>query len=140
MNGRVHLYEGYSSAKCAFPVRVMKQLGIKTLIVTNASGAINESLKLGDIIIIKDHISMPGLCGFNPLVGCSDKRFGERFFSMKNAYDKDIIKLIKTNAANLKLNNILKEGVYCMASGPNYETFSEAKLLRKLDVDVVGKL
>ena len=116
-----------------FPIRVMKLLGVKTLIVTNAAGAVNTSFKPGDLMIITDHIN---LSGNNPLIGKNLDLFGPRFPDMSNAYNKELRKIAK-NVAN-SINIDIKEGVYAMMSGPTYETPAEIKMIRILGGDAVG--
>ena len=133
MQGRFHYYEGYKMEEVTFPIRVMKLLGVKTLIVTNAAGAVNTSFKPGDLMIITDHIN---LSGNNPLIGENLDLFGPRFPDMSNAYNKELRKIAK-NVAN-SINIDIKEGVYAMMSGPTYETPAEIKMIRTLGGDAVG--
>lgn len=133
MQGRFHYYEGYKMEEVTFPIRVMKLLGVKTLIVTNAAGAVNTSFKPGDLMIITDHIN---LSGNNPLIGKNLDLFGPRFPDMSNAYNKELRKIAK-NVAN-SINIDIKEGVYAMMSGPTYETPAEIKMIRILGGDAVG--
>ncbi|KHJ89139.1 phosphorylase family 2 [Oesophagostomum dentatum] len=124
MQGRFHPYEHHMNlALCAFPIRVMHQLGIKILVVSNAAGGVNPNFKHGDLMLIKDQIFMPALCGFSPMVALNDPRFGARFVSMHDAYDKDLRKLAKDVAT--KMNMRLFEGVYVMNGGPLYESPAE---------------
>ncbi|RWS24202.1 Purine nucleoside phosphorylase-like protein [Leptotrombidium deliense] len=138
MKGRFHPYEGYAAWKCAMPVRVMKLLGVNTLIVTNAAGGINATFGVGDIMVIRDHINFPGLSGTNPLVGPNDERWGSRFPPLNKAYDPQLIKLVESCAAELGLSDIMREGVYCMVGGPSYETVAEIRALHILGADAVG--
>ncbi|XP_013777224.1 purine nucleoside phosphorylase-like isoform X2 [Limulus polyphemus] len=138
MQGRFHVYEGYSVWKCAMPVRVMKLIGVKTLIVTNAAGGLNRNFTVGDIMFIKDHINFPGFGGDNPLRGRNDDRWGPRFPPMSNAYDLGLRQLARTVAKELNLEKYLQEGVYCMLGGPSYETVSEMMALTLLGADAVG--
>lgn len=133
MQGRFHYYEGYKMEEVTFPIRVMKLLGVKTLIVTNAAGAVNTSFKPGDLMIITDHIN---LSGNNPLIGENLDLFGPRFPDMSNAYNKELRKIAK-NVAN-SINIDIKEGVYAMMSGPTYETPAEINMIRTLGGDAVG--
>ena len=133
MQGRFHYYEGYSFEKVTFPVRVMKGLGVETLIVTNAAGGINEGFSPGDLMIISDHINNMGA---NPLIGPNDVRLGARFPDMSEAYSKDLRKLAKQTAT--KLNLEVKEGVYVAFTGPTYETPAEIRAFRILGADAVG--
>ncbi|XP_062320904.1 purine nucleoside phosphorylase 4b [Osmerus eperlanus] len=138
MQGRFHLYEGYSLCKVTFPVRIFKLLGVETIIVTNASGGLCQDFKVGDIMIIKDHINLPGFAGQHPLCGPNDERFGIRFPCMSDAYSKDLRKLAMDISAELGYSNFVQEGVYCMVSGPNFETIAEARMLQILGCDSVG--
>ncbi|RWS17636.1 Purine nucleoside phosphorylase-like protein [Dinothrombium tinctorium] len=138
MKGRFHPYEGYEVWQCAMPIRVMKLVGVTTLIVTNAAGGINSNFKVGDIMLIKDHINVPGMSGLNPLRGRNDERLGPRFLAMNRAYNLDLMKLLKNCAKELKLSDHLQEGVYCMVGGPSYETVAEVKALHALGADAVG--
>ncbi|MEG0137307.1 MAG: purine-nucleoside phosphorylase, partial [Cetobacterium sp.] len=133
MQGRFHYYEGYSQREITFPVRVMKALGVETIIVTNAAGGANTNFKPGDLMIIKDHIN---LSGNNPLIGSNDQRFGPRFPDMSTAYTPKYINLVRNCGEKLDIE--LKEGVYAFFSGPTYETPSEVKMARILGADAVG--
>lgn len=133
MQGRFHFYEGHPIQKVVFPVKVMKKLGVKTLIVTNAAGAVNENFKPADLMIIKDHINM---LGTNPLIGANDESLGTRFPDMSEVYKKDLVKLAQDCAK--KLNIKVQEGVYAACTGPSYETPTEVKMLRTLGADAVG--
>ncbi|XP_066541111.1 purine nucleoside phosphorylase 6 [Hoplias malabaricus] len=138
MQGRFHFYEGYNTATVTYPVRVFYLLGVKTLIVTNAAGGINPSFKIGDIMLIKDHINFPGFAGQNPLCGQNEERFGVRFPCMSDAYDKSLAQLTKETAKELCCNSFLQHGVYCMLAGPTFETIAECKMLQLLGADAVG--
>ena len=120
------------------PVRVMKLLGIKILLVTNAAGGCNPDYKVGDIMIIKDHVNIPGFAGNNPLKGSNDKRWGIRFPAMNRAYDSVLRALVKDVAKSLSMDSFIREGVYCMFGGPCYETVAEIKLIRLIGGDAVG--
>jgi purine-nucleoside phosphorylase len=133
MQGRFHYYEGYSLEQVTFPVRVMKEIGVETLIVTNAAGGVNESFKPGDLMIISDHINN---MGDNPLIGSNDSSLGVRFPDMSEAYCKELRQLAKNAAA--KLNIQVQEGVYVGNTGPTYETPAEVRMLRVLGGDAVG--
>ena len=133
MQGRFHFYEGYSMQEVTFPVRVMKALGVNTIVVTNAAGGANTNFKPGDLMLIKDHIN---LSGNNPLIGKNDQRLGPRFPDMSSAYTPKYIDVVK-ECAN-KLNIELQEGVYAFFSGPTYETPAEVKMARILGADAVG--
>ena len=133
MQGRFHYYEGYHFNEVTFPVRVMKLLGVETLIVTNACGAVNESFKPGDLMIITDQINFSG---DNPLIGKNLDEFGPRFPDLSNAFTKDLVNKAK-DIAN-KLNIDIKTGVYMMFSGPTYETPAEIRMSRIIVADAVG--
>ncbi|KAJ8003209.1 hypothetical protein DPEC_G00167030 [Dallia pectoralis] len=138
MQGRFHLYEGYNLATATYPVRVFFLLGVKTLIVTNAAGGLNANFEVGDIMLIKDHINMPGFAGLNPLCGRNDPRFGERFPCMSDAYDKDLSRLAQETAEEQGCSSFIQQGVYCMLAGPNFETIAECRALKLLGADAVG--
>lgn len=138
MKGRFHSYEGHAPEKCALPVRVMKLLGVEVLIVTNAAGGLNPDYNAGDIMIIKDHISLPGLSGDSPLKGHNDERWGPRFPALNRAYDVNLIKKFENCANQLNLSEGLRKGVYFMVSGPAYETVAECRLMHLLGADAVG--
>jgi len=138
MKGRFHLYEGYHMAQVTLPVQVMHLLGVKTLIVTNAAGGLNSDYKVGDMMILKDHIFMPGLAGQNPLVGPNDERFGPRFPAMSELYTMHLRELARTAAKELNLTDFIREGVYAMIGGPSFETIAECRMLQAIGADVVG--
>lgn len=139
MRGRFHSYEGYDIKETALPIRVMYLLGIKYLLVTNAAGGLNPAYNVGDMMIMNDHLNMPGLAGKHPLVGPNDSRFGERFTPLVNCYDKGLQAIAHKVADKLSLTHKLrKNGVYCFVSGPTYETPTECKLLRLVGGDAVG--
>lgn len=138
MQGRAHLYEGYDVHKIILPVRVMKLMGVKILFVTNASGAINQSYNVGDIMIIKDHFNMPGFAAVNPLVGPNDDRFGPRFPPASQSYSYRLRQLVKAKAAELNMTDFIREGVYCFLGGPSFETVTECRFLRSAGVDGTG--
>ena len=133
MQGRFHYYEGYSFKQIAFPVRVMKALGMQTLIVSNAAGGLNPNFKPGDIMLIKDHINFfPG----NPLIGPNDNSWGDRFPDMYETYTFKLQELAKSIAVEQKLR--LQEGVYLGLTGPCLETAAEYRAFRTLGADAVG--
>jgi len=133
MQGRFHYYEGYSMEQVVRPVRVMAQLGVKTLIVTNAAGGVNESFSPGDLMLIVDHIN---LFGTNPLIGPNEEAFGPRFPDMTEAYDKRLRALALQAAEEVGIR--LQQGVYMGLSGPTYETPAEIRAFRVLGADAVG--
>ncbi len=133
MQGRFHYYEGYSMQEVTFPVRVMKYLGVEKLIVSNASGGVNSNYKVGDIILINDHIN---LVPEHPLRGKNDERFGPRFVNMSEPYSKKMIALAKELAQK---NNIkVQDGIYLGLQGPTFETLAEYKMVKILGADCVG--
>ena len=133
MQGRFHYYEGYDLKQVTLPVRVMKLLGISTLIVTNAAGGINTEFRPGNLMLIEDHLN---LTGENPLIGENLEVFGDRFFDMTVAYDAEYRALAEQLAA--ELNIPLQKGVYAWLTGPNYETPAEIRYLRAIGADAVG--
>ena len=133
MQGRNHFYEGHSMQEITYPVKVMKALGIKTLILTNAAGAVNEEYRAADLMLITDHINH---MGSNPLIGPNDEKLGERFPDMTEVYKKSLIKIAEKCAKDLGID--IKKGVYWANSGPSYETPAEIKMIRKLGGDAVG--
>jgi len=133
MSGRFHFYEGYSAQQVAYPVRVMHMLGVKTLLLSNAAGGVNTSFKVGDLMVINDHISM---FVTNPLLGKNESTLGTRFPDMSEPYCKLLIEKAKSIAID---NNIaLKEGVYTGVTGPTFETRAEYKMIHALGGDAVG--
>jgi purine-nucleoside phosphorylase len=133
MQGRVHLYEGYSAQEVAFPIRVFARMGIRAVILTNAAGGINLNYSQGALVLIRDHINLQGQ---NPLIGPNDDRFGVRFPDMTHAYAKDYRQIAREEAA--KLDMTLHEGVYAALAGPSYETPVEIEYLRRIGADQVG--
>jgi purine-nucleoside phosphorylase len=133
MQGRVHLYEGYSAQEVAFPMRVFGRMGIRAVILTNAAGGINLNYQQGALVLIRDHINLQGS---NPLVGPNDDRFGLRFPDITQAYAKSYRELAREEAG--KLGMTLHEGVYAALPGPSYETPAEIKYLRTIGADLVG--
>jgi purine-nucleoside phosphorylase len=133
MQGRVHLYEGYSPKEVVFPMRVLGQLGIRAAILTNAAGAINLAYNQGALVVIRDHINLQGA---NPLVGPNDERFGVRFPDMSQAYAKEYREIALGEAKRLGLG--AHEGVYAALSGPSFETPAEIRYLKTIGADLVG--
>ncbi len=132
MQGRFHYYEGYTMEQVTFPVRIMKLLGVKNLLVSNAAGGINTSFKIGDLMIIRDHINMLP----NPLIGPNDERFGTRFPDMTRAYDREFIRIVEEIAAENQIP--VKQGVYVGLTGPSYETPAEYAFYGKVGGDAIG--
>ena len=133
MQGRFHYYEGYTMQQLTYPVRVMKFLGIKRLILSNAAGGTNPEFEIGEIMLIRDHIN---LFPSNPLIGANEEKMGPRFPDMSEPYDKKMLSLAKSIAAK---NNIrVKEGVYAALTGPCFETPAEYKYIRIIGGDAVG--
>jgi purine-nucleoside phosphorylase len=133
MQGRVHLYEGYSAQQVAFPMRAFARLGVQAVILTNAAGGILKELTQGRLVIIKDHINLQGA---NPLSGPNEGKFGPRFPDMTTAYDRKFRAIAATQAK--RLGTILPEGVYAALAGPSYETPAEIRYLRAIEADLVG--
>jgi len=133
MQGRVHFYEGYSAGEVAYPMRVLRQIGIQTAVLTNAAGAINLNFSPGALVVIRDHLNLNGM---NPLVGPNDIRFGPRFPDMSEAYCKRYREIALAEGGKLGLN--VKEGVYAAFSGPSFETPAEIRYLRTIGADMVG--
>jgi len=133
LQGRFHYYEGYSQKQVTFPVRIMKALGVKKIIVTNAAGGVNTSFEPGDLMLISDHLNF---MMDNPLIGTNDEELGVRFPDMSSAYSQELIE--KAEAVGQKLGIALQKGVYAAFTGPNYETPAEIKMVRFLGADAVG--
>jgi purine-nucleoside phosphorylase len=133
MQGRVHLYEGYSAKQVAFPVRVFQRMGVKAIIVTNAAGGINLNYSEGALVVLRDHINLQWT---NPLIGLNDDRLGSRFPDMTRAYDPEFRRFVAEAGKKLELS--LHEGVYLALAGPNYETPAEIHSFRTLGADLVG--
>ena len=133
LRGRVHYYEGGTQQENTIPVRVMKLLGVKTLLLTNASGGINTSFDEGVLMLIRDHINFSGS---NPLIGQNLDSFGPRFPDMSDVYTKSLRAKIRARADELGID--VREGVYAMCSGPSYETPAEVRMLRTMGADAVG--
>ncbi len=133
MQGRFHLYEGYTAQQVSFPVRVMRELGAHSLIVSNACGALNPAYRAGDLMLIADHIN---LLGENPLIGANDDSLGPRFPDMSAPYGAELRESAKRVGGAMKLT--LREGVYAAVTGPSFETRAEYRFLRTLGADVVG--
>ncbi|CAH8628568.1 unnamed protein product [Schistosoma guineensis] len=138
MQGRFHMYEGYTNDKIALPIRVMNLLGVKILMVSNAAGGLNRSLKLGDFVILKDHIYLPGLGLNNVLVGPNHEEFGPRFPALSDAYNSDLRKLAMQVAVENGFGDSVHQGVYVMNGGPCFETPAECTMLLNMGCDVVG--
>ncbi|NDJ52367.1 MAG: purine-nucleoside phosphorylase [Chloroflexi bacterium] len=136
LRGRSHFYEGYPLSQITLPVRVMKVLGIETIILTNAAGGLNRNFRSGDVMLINDHINMIGLVGNNPLIGPNDESFGPRFPDMTRVYDPALRQLAIDVAAEAGIP--LMRGVYIGLSGPTFETPAEVRFLRMIGADAVG--
>jgi purine-nucleoside phosphorylase len=136
MQGRVHFYEGYSMQQVTFPIRVIKHLGIHTLIITNAAGGLDPHWTPGELMLIADHINLVGMTGLNPLVGPNNSALGPRFPDMSQAYDPALRKLALQIARAKDIP--LREGVYVCLGGPSFETPAEIRFLRIIGADAVG--
>lgn len=133
MQGRYHYYEGYHISRITYPIKIMKKLGVKKLVITNAAGGVNKDFQAGDLMFITDHIN---LMGVNPLVGENDSTLGVRFPDMSDIYKTTLIEMAKKKAESMGLS--IKEGVYAAMSGPSYETPAEINMLRIMGADAVG--
>jgi len=138
MQGRLHAYEGHPLWLCTLPVRIFRMLGVTHLIVTNAVGGLNPEYKVGDIMLVKDHINMFGMACSSPLRGPNDDTFGPRFFSLNNLYRKKWRNIAKKAAEELGMGNTIQEGVLSISGGPNYESVAELKMFFMLGVDCIG--
>lgn len=136
MQGRFHLYEGYTPDQVVLPLRALRILGAETLIVTNAAGGLDSNQHAGDLMLVRDHIGLPMMAGRNPLAGRNDERLGPRFPAMTSAYDAGLASLARDVAAARHI--ALHEGIYVMVSGPNYESPAELRFLRLIGADAVG--
>ena len=136
VRGRVHFYEGYTLQQVTFYVRVLRALGVQTLMLTNAAGALNPNFLPGDVMLIHDHINLVGMAGHNPLHGPNDPAWGPRFPSMNPAYDPALRALAQAVAAQQGLT--LREGIYTAVAGPSFETAAELRMLRLCGGDAVG--
>jgi purine-nucleoside phosphorylase len=136
LQGRFHLYEGYSPAQVVLPTRTLRQLGADILVVTNAAGGLNPAQEAGDLMLIKDHIGLPTMTGLSPLQGPNDDQLGPRFPAMAGAYDADLRGVARAVARDLGIE--LTEGVYAMVTGPTFETPAEVRFLRTIGADAVG--
>jgi purine-nucleoside phosphorylase len=136
MRGRLHFYEGYSMSAITFPVRVMRAMGIHTLIVTNAAGGLDASWQAGDLMLITDHINLPGMAGYSPLVGPNDDALGPRFLDVRGAYDVGLRAIAHRVAREQGF--ALREGVYVMNAGPCFETPAEIALMISMGASAVG--
>lgn len=133
MQGRFHYYEGHPIQKVVFPIKVMKKLGVKTVILTNAAGGVNKAFNPSDLMIITDHINHMNV---NPLIGPNDDTMGDRFPDMSEVYTPELVELTKKTAAKLGID--VQEGVYMALTGPSYETPAEVRMARIVGADAVG--
>ena len=133
MQGRFHYYEGYTMQEVTFPVRVMKQMGIEKLVVSNASGGVNPNFHVGTIMLIKDHVNM---MPEHPLRGKNDERFGPRFVNMSEPYSVKMI--VKAKEIAQELDIVVQEGVYLALQGPTFETLAEYRMVKAIGCDCVG--
>ncbi|MEL6309871.1 MAG: purine-nucleoside phosphorylase [Chloroflexota bacterium] len=134
--GRAHFYEGYTMQQVTFPIRVMHFLGVKTLILTNAAGGVDPSFNVGDVMLINDHINLPGLAGNNSLMGRNDDSIGPRFVGLAQAYDRSLRE--KAREIAIQQDIPMHEGVYTAVSGPAFETPAEIRMLRTIGANAVG--
>lgn len=136
MQGRFHHYEGYTLQQTTFPIRVMARLGIGTLILTNAAGGLNPTFAVADLMLIRDHLNLPGMMGLNPLIGPNLTEFGTRFPAMNQAYPRHLRELAL--AVGQELGLTMHQGVYAFLSGPTFETATEVRFLRAAGAEAVG--
>jgi purine-nucleoside phosphorylase len=136
LRGRVHVYEGYSLQQITFPVRTLHRLGAELLIITNAAGGLNPAYRAGDLMVLRDHINLPGLAGQNPLIGADEPELGVRFLDMTDQYDGAL--RTRTLELGTELGLPIHEGVYAVVAGPSFETRAELRYLRLIGADAVG--
>ena len=137
--GRFHSYEGHDMNTVVLPVKVMRCLGVRLVVVTNAAGGLKGDYNVGDVAVIRDHIALPLMAGKNPLVGKNDDELGPRFPPTSNLYDSKLQDIVVSVAEELDFGKHLhKDGTYAFVSGPNYESKSECNMLRLLGADAVG--
>lgn len=139
MLGRLHFYEGYNFQQTTFPIRLAKKLDVEAVVVTNAAGGANSKFVPGDLMIIEDHINLPGLAGYHPLRGPNLEEFGPRFQPLSDAYDYDLRKLFFTKARKeLGITRNIYEGTYVFVAGPTFESRAEIRMIRTMGGDAVG--
>ncbi|CAH6722251.1 purine nucleoside phosphorylase [[Candida] jaroonii] len=138
MVGRLHFYEGYSLQDTTLPIRLGKVIGIETVIVTNAAGGVNKDYRVGDLMLINDHINFVGFAGFNPLRGPNLGQFGPRFLGLSDAYDFDLRRLFFQTKQKLNIQRKVHEGVYFFTAGPTFESRAEVRMIKTLGGDAVG--
>jgi len=138
MQGRLHVYEGHPLWRCTMPVRILRMVGVTQLIVTNAVGGLNPAYKVGDIMLVKDHINMFGLAAESPLRGPNDESFGPRFFPINDLYSKRARSIARAAAEEVGISHTVHEGVLSISGGPNYESVGELKMFSMLGVDCIG--
>lgn len=138
MQGRFHFYQGFTMHQVTLPIRIMKQMGVSKMVVTNAAGGLNQSFKVGNIMIIDDHVNFPGMAGFNPLRGDNDERWGPRFPPINNAYDMDRNTRLHDTAKEIGIGEHMTRGTYAFVCGPSYETPAECVMLQMTGSDAVG--
>lgn len=136
MQGRIHFYEGYTHEEITFPIRVMRRLGIERLILTNAAGGLNPRFRVGEFMLIVDHLNFVGMAGHNPLIGPNQESIGTRFPSMTHTYPRHLRQAALRCANELRIT--LQQGVYAFLAGPNFETPAEVRYLRIVGADAVG--
>jgi purine-nucleoside phosphorylase len=136
MRGRLHYYEGHSFQDVTFPIRTLRRLGAETLLITNAAGGVNQAYETGDLMVLSDHINLPGLAGLNPLVGPDEPELGVRFLDLTEAYDAELRARALAIGAEQGLR--VHEGTYAAVSGPSFETPAEVRYLRTIGADAVG--
>ncbi len=136
MQGRIHIYEGYTPQQVTFPIRVMKELGVETLIITNAAGGINKSYQVGDLVLIEDHINLVGMAGLDPTRGSHIPEIGPRFTPLNKAYEPSYLDTVEKIANKNQIN--IHRGVYSFVVGPCFETPAEIRFMSMIGADAVG--
>lgn len=136
--GRFHSYEGHDMKTVVLPVNVMRCLGVKVVMITNAAGGLNPNYNVGDVVCVTDHLAIPQLAGKNPLVGPNDDELGPRFPATSNAYPQELLDAAQTAAKEIHADFLKSSGTYCFVSGPMYESKAECRFLRSLGGDCVG--
>ncbi|VDP77784.1 unnamed protein product [Echinostoma caproni] len=138
MQGRLHQYEGFTHDQMVLPMRVLKQLGVSIVLLTNAAGGLKEKLNVGDLVVLNDHISLSGLGTGNVLIGPNNESLGPRFPATTDAYDEELRKILLSKAKQLGIDDCVHEGVYFHVMGPTYTTNAECRMMLNMGADVVG--
>lgn len=136
--GRFFFHEGYDPTTCAMTVRMLKRMGVEVIITTGVCGALNETYRAGDLVVVKDQLNFPGFACENPMRGYKDDKTGKRFVAMSDAFNADLRKLALSAAKEVGFGDMVHEGIYALIPGPTYETNAEARMIRMLGADVCG--